>query len=548
MSSRGCDLLVIGGGIAGAFVAWDAALRGLSVALVERRDFGAATSSASSKIIHSGIRYLQRFGFGRVLESLREQAIFLRIAPHLVHPVPFLVPSYGYGWRGKPFLAAGMSMFRLLALGQPRAPDPGQRLSSPRLLSREEMLALEPGLPSEGLTGGAVYHEGQMHSSERTTLAVILAAAGAGARIANYAPVIGFVKKGNTVQGVRVVDALGGGEIEIRARVVVNASGPWAREVLASLAGKADENRMSLSKGVHILTRPVTRGHAVAFSTGQRSEALVVRGGRHIFIIPWRGHSLIGTTNVPYSGSPDDLAVAERDVRDFLAEINTVYPAARLSVNDVVFSYAGLYPLEGKTVRAGVYQGGDRSLVMDHRKDGIEGLITVISVKYTTSRSLAQEVVDLVFRKLQRDPPPCLTSARAVHGGEIDRRDDFLAAAIRGRPPGIGEDAVRELFFNHGTAYADVLRHVNDDPRLGEPVSPGRPTLAAEVLHGVREEMAATLSDVIFRRTGLGSLGHPGEEPLRTCAGIMAGELGWGGRRIQQELDSVRAAFAPMRE
>ena len=543
------DLLVVGGGITGAFLAWDAALRGLTVALVDKGDFGHATSAASSKIIHSGIRYLQQLGFGRFRESLQEQKIFLRMAPHLVHPVPFLIPTYGHGLRGKGLLVLAMACYRLLETNQEKPGDPGKRLPPHRFLGRREVLALEPDLPSQGLTGGLVYHECQMHSSERMTLGVIRSAVQAGARAANYVEVTDFLRRRDEIVGVRARDVLSGDTLEIQARMVVNASGPWVRHLLARLWGEAQTARMSFAKGVHLLTRPLTRGHALALLIPQRSEALVGRGGRHLFIIPWRGHALIGTTNVPFPGEPDAVRVTEGDVRDFVREINAAYPAAALRGEDVRFAYAGLYPLEGRRLKPGVYQGGGRYRIHDHeRAEGIRGLISVVAVKYTTARSLAQKAVDLVFRKWGRTPPPCLTARTPIHGGDIPCFHEFLSAATRKPAYGLSPEAAQELVLNHGTAYEDVLRHVAEDPRWARRLSEARPTIAAEVLHGVREEMAQTLSDVVFRRTGLGTLGHPGEACLQACAEIMAGELGWRAERTQRELAAVRRALRPAGE
>ena len=565
---------MIGGGITGAFAAWDAALRGLSVALIERSDFGCATSAASSKVIHGGIRHLQKGELHRVRESIRERAVFQRIAPHLVHPVPFLIPTYGHGMRGKEVLAAGMAVYELLGLGQNRGVrDPEKRIPRHRVLSRGEVMALEPSLPTSGLTGGVRYHECHMHSSERTTLAVILAAVEAGAVVANYVEATGFLRDGERVIGVRARDALAGDalagdalaadamagdalaaegghpvvELELRARMVANMTGPWALHLIDRL-DRRPERRFGLSKGVHIVTRPLTRSGAVALATRHRSEALLSRGGRHFFIIPWRGRSLIGTTNVPFSGDPADVGVTEKDIADFLAEINAAYPAASLRRDDVSFFFGGLYPLVDKEVRAEVYQGAGQYEIHDHARDGVEGLITVIGAKYTTARNLARQAIDRVFRQLGQTPPGAQTATTPVHGGRIERFDDFLAEAVRADSspgPGLGPDVIRELVLCYGSEYAAVLKQVEEDSGAGRRVAKERPIISAMIRHAVQHEMALRLTDVVFRRTGLGTIGDPGEDGLRACAAIMTDELGWDEGRVERELAAARDVFRP---
>jgi glycerol-3-phosphate dehydrogenase len=549
LTARPFDLVVIGGGITGAFAAWDAAQRGLAVALVERGDFGGATSAASSKVIHGGIRHLQKGEIGRVRESIRERATFLRIAPHLVHRVPFLIPTYGHGMRGQEVLRAGMLAYELLSCGQNRhLPDPERRIARHAVLSRRETLALEPALDARGLTGGVRYDECHMMSSERMTLAVIRAAAAAGAVVANYVEAEGFLRQGDggPVIGIRARDRLepGGSELEVRGAVVANITGPWALHVLARL-DRRPLDRLKLSKGCHLVTRPITQSGALALATQHRNEGMVSRGGRHFFVIPWRGFSLIGTTNAPYAGDPAAVGASETDVAEFIAEIAAVYPAAGLERKDVHHAFAGLYPLVDKEVRSEVYQGGSQYEIQDHAPEGIDGLITVIGAKYTTARNLAEQAIDLVFKKRGRTPPAPRTATTPLPGGDFARAADLHAAAqaIDARGPRLGEEVVRELMRGYGTEYAAVLRRVEANAEAGARVAPGRSTIRAMVEHAVEEEMARRLTDVIFRRTGLGTIGHPGAEALRTCAAILAAKLGWDGSRVASELEMAEAPF-----
>ncbi len=545
MSDTLYDLVIIGGGISGAMAAWDAALRGLSVALVEKGDFGGATSAASSKLIHGGIRFLQQGLLHKVRESLVERRNFLRMIPHMINPVAFLIPTYGHFLRGKPLLSAGMAVYELLGIDRNRFEDPSRHLPGFRRLSRDEALSLEPELPTRGLTGGVVFPECHLYDSERTTLAFVASAAAHGADVANYLKVEGFLRSHDRVEGVRVRDLLSQETFEIRSRLTANVTGPWSFEVLAALDGRPrSEHVMRLSKGCHLVTRALTRGHALALATGLQNESIINRGGRHVFFIPWREHTLIGTTNVPFHGTPDGVGVTARDIEDFLVEIAQAMPAAGLRREDVVYAFGGLYPLVDTDVREDVYQGSGKYRLYDHeRQDGIEGLVTAIGAKYTTARKIAEKCVDLCVRKLGKTALPCRTAESAAAGGDIPQLADFVREQIRGRPAWLGEDTIRDLVHGHGSRCGEVLALAREDSVLRAPVSPHRPTLGASVLFAVREEMALKLADVIFRRTGLGTIGHPGRDCLEQCAGLMAAELGWDGERTRQEIGEVEETF-----
>jgi glycerol-3-phosphate dehydrogenase len=537
------DLLVVGGGITGACVAWDAALRGLSVALVERGDFGHATSAASSKIIHGGLRYLQQGLLHRVRESAAEQAAFLRIAPHLVHPIPFLVPTYGHGLQGKELLAAGMLLYELLSRDCRGMPDPAKRLPRFRVLGRREVLELVPELSPEGLTGGVVYHDAQVYSPERATLALVAGAVEHGARVANYVEAVRASVRGGRIEAVLARDRLSGGEFEIRARIVVNAAGPWIFRLGHEEAQRA---RLAFAKGIHLVTRRLHPTHALALATRLPNEAIVNRGGRHIFFIPWRGRTLVGTTNVAFRAEPDALTVTEEDIGEFLAEIRRAWPGSGLRREDVRFGYGGLYVHFDGRLREGVYKPSSAWRIFDHaRLGGPEGLLTVLGARFTTARRLAEACVDVVFRKLGRTPPPCPTTTTPVPGGDIESFADFFDRGLEVFGREIGSRAAAEGLKSYGTRFERVVELARQRPALGATLSPDPPVLAAAVVYAVREEMAVRLADVVFRRTGLGTVGNPGEEPLRACARLMAAELGWDEQRLEAEIADTARAFEP---
>ena len=535
------DVLVLGGGISGACIAWDATLRGLSVALVEREDFGAATSSASSKLLHGGVRYLQQGLVGRMRESAREQAAFRRIAPHLVDPLSFLIPTYGRGARGKPLLRTGLWAYRALTrdIG---VRDDAMWARKDHAMSRADALAAAPGLVREGLTGAVRYEDYQMWSSERMTLSVLQAAAERGAVPANYTEVQELLLEGRRVVGARVHDTLDGTQHEVRARVCVNAAGPWAFRALGSLAKGIAPERVHFAKGMHLVVRPLGPERALALSTRMKHEALIHRGGRHIFLMPWRGHTLIGTTYDPCAGKREDLRIRETDIAAFLAQINAAYPGAQLTRDDVRWFYAGLYPLVGVAPEGGRYQGSGRYRLYDHaRRSGIDGLVTALGAKYTTARALAERCTDLVLRKLDREPVPCVTATTPVYGGELESMARLRDDARRRRPEALQPEGLEELLRLYGARYPEALEQAL--PEDLQALGAGRATPRLVVRRAVRHEMARRLSDVIFRRTGIGTIGDPGEEYLHACAAILTQELGWSDHQRERELEDVRRAF-----
>ncbi|HEY8536510.1 MAG TPA: FAD-dependent oxidoreductase, partial [Vicinamibacterales bacterium] len=343
------DVLIVGGGITGACLAHDAALRGLSVALVEKGDFGGATSSASSKLLHSGIRYLQTLQFHKVRESAVERIRFQRIAPHLVRWVPFLVPTYRDLRKGRLLLGAGMAVYDLICAGHDRELPDGRRPPRRRVLEPDAIARELPALAgAPGLTGGHLFHELHMNSSERMTLAFIRTAAREGAAVANYAAVEEFLVDGSRVRGAVVRDELTGERLHVRAHVTVNAAGPWIPALNARLpVGRLPRPITHYSKGAHIVTRQLTPGFAVALPSSRRGAAIVNRGGRHIFVIPWRGYSLIGTSDSPFDQDLDTVAPGEDDIEGLLRDVAAAMPGAGLEWRDVRHAFAGLYPLTG---------------------------------------------------------------------------------------------------------------------------------------------------------------------------------------------------------
>ncbi len=547
LASKEYDLLVIGGGITGSCIAHDAALRGLSVALVEKNDFGAATSSASSKLLHGGIRYLPKGQVWKVRESAREQAIFQCLAPHLTRWLPFLIPTDNSApAKGVLAMKAAMGVYGLCCLGlSTLIPDPGKQPPGREFLPPAEVLSRVPMLSAlQGLTGAQVLYESHMHSSERMTLAFLKTATANGADIANYLEVTDLLARDGRVEGARVRDRLGDEEFEVRARLVVNSAGPFVQKVNRSLPGLRLHHRLTgFSRGVHLVTRQLEPRYALALTTRKKTEGFITRGGRHFFIIPWRGRSLIGTTNVPVEGELEDIRVTARDVADFLEDINEVLPAVNLTESDVHYAFTGIYPIIAREIKPDTYQGTGAFQIVDHaKKDGIEGVVTALGAKFTTARHVAALCVDLVMQRLGRRDPGCATSSTPLAEGEIQDIRAF-SHQCQARYAGLlADDVTRALIRNHGREIDTLVSRGREEGGL-EPVAPDRHTLVVEVEHAVRNEMALTLEDVVFRRTGLGTIGHPGAEALQRCVAIMAAHLGWDAGEQQRQISMVEERY-----
>jgi len=540
------DLLVIGGGINGVATAWDAALRGLRVALVERDDFGAATSSATLKLVHGGLRYLQHLDFRRMRESIRERSTLLRIAPHLVEPLPFLVPTRGFGLQGRLAMSAAILMNDMVSADRNRGiGDPDRRLPHGHILmSRNACRQRVPEHDWDRQSGGVLFYDAQMYNSERLTLAFALSAAAAGADLANYARADAFLQHGGRVRGARVTDTLSGETVEIRADVTVNVTGPWSDITLGLLRQPDPPRHVRRSKGIQLVTRRLTGATGLAVSSRYKDpDAVVDVGGRRFFITPWRGRSLVGTTDTVFEGDPDDFRITESDIRAFIDEINEAFPAAALARDDVYFAMGGLRPITEKNIDSGASTARKYEISDSARDGGPAGLVTVVGVKYTTCRFLAEQVVDRVFRHLNRTPPPATTAHTPLAGGDISRMRAFTDEAVREAGNAADATVVTHLVRNYGTQYERILALMAADEALAVTVAGSAEVPRAEIVHAVREESARRLTDVVLRRTDLGTLGHPGGVALADCADLMAAELAWDPARRGAEIASVERLY-----
>jgi glycerol-3-phosphate dehydrogenase len=528
------DVVVVGAGFYGVAAAWDAAQRGLSVAIVDKGDIGGATSFNNFKTLHGGLRSLSALNLAQMRLFIRERRNLARIVPHLVRPLAFVVTT------GRSPLRSTLAWRVLLAANDVFAkdrndglPDPGLHLPGGRVVSKEDALRLNPIVSPNGVTGGAIWYDYQMISSDRVTLSFLLSAVEAGASAANYVQVTRFLKRNDRVTGVRVEDTLTGESFDINGSVVVNAAGPWAPGLLDDLPPSArGAPPLRLSRAMNLITRKVVHDHACGGSVN----------GRFLFMVPWRDVSMLGTSHDVHDATPDQLTVSRWDLEAFLKDARDAFPLAGLTANDVRLVHRGLLPMvsgEGAHVRL-----VKESQVVNHARHGLSGLVSMFGVRYTTARQTAQEAVDAVFNILGYEtPPPCRTAETPLAGGSINRMDTFLKAVVQRDVDGISPDTLKRIAMTYGTGYDRVLQMARDVPSLGQPLGRNCDVLGAEIHYAARNEMAVKLSDALIRRTEAGAAGHPGADAVEHAAAIMARAHAWDAARTRSEIDGVEAFF-----
>ena len=520
------DVVVIGGGITGAGVALDAASRGYSVALVEKADYASGTSSRSSKLVHGGLRYLQNFDLGLVREALLERQLMVNLAPHLVRPLPLLIPAFE-GKRPHRLAGMGLNMYDVMASDRIRRRRGGEDEWSPerhRTIDAEETKELLPALASREPTSAYLFYDCQT-DDVRLVLTILGEAERFGAVCCNSAEATGLIERDGRAAGVLCRDAIGGGEFELVGQNVVNATGVWADRLRPDeLHDEAEVPRIRPSRGTHLTVArerlPVVAG------------AIVPAGsGRSIFVLPWLGRTLIGTTDNDYQGGLDHVPPSETDIEYLLDATNSFFGSA-LGAGDLTGAYAGVRPL--------ISTGDPKKSVDISRKAELyetsSGLVTITGGKLTTWRRMAKLAVDRIVEREGREAPcrtqeiPLGMPAAPGELPEVEGVDEASREALAGR---------------YGHAARDVLSIAAGSPALAQRISPCLPDLVAEAAFAARREQTRSVADVLLRRTRLGlldapQLTAPGSEGAEAVARAMGGPLGWDEAQVDAELEAWR--------
>jgi glycerol-3-phosphate dehydrogenase len=517
------DVVVVGGGITGAGVALDAASRGYSVALIEKSDFAAGTSSRSSKLVHGGLRYLQNFDLGLVREALLERSLMVELAPHLVRPLPMLVPAFA-GKRPDRLMGVGLNMYDVMSWRRGRD-DEEWSPARHRTIDGDETLAMAPALAARAPTASYLFYDCQT-DDVRLVLTVLGEAERFGAVCVNGAEVTGLVERGGRAAGVLVRDSGDGAEFEVSAANVVNATGVWADRLRPDeLYGEEEVPRIRPSRGTHV---------TLAREKLEVDAGVIVPagGGRGVFVLPWLGRTLVGTTDNDYEGSLEHVPPSDDDI-DYLLEAVNGFFETELSATDLTGAYAGVRPL---------ISTGDpkKSVDISRRAELYEtssGLVTITGGKLTTWRRMAKMAVDRIVEREAREAP-CRTHEIPL-GQPVDPEE--LQAV-----PSVDEESREHLARRYGHAAQFVLRMAETEPELGRRVSPGLPDICAEAAFAAAHEQARSLGDVLLRRTRLGildarELAAPDSEGTLAVARAMGSALGWDETRIRGELANWNA-------
>jgi glycerol-3-phosphate dehydrogenase len=521
-------VLVVGGGVVGAGVALDAATRGLSVGLLEARDFASGTSSRSSKLIHGGLRYLEQLNFGLVREALTERSLLLnRIAPHLVQPVSFLYPlTHRGGWE-RAYVGSGVRLYDLLGFstGQARGLPPHQQLT------RHAALELAPALKRSAVHGAIKYWDAQVDDA-RYVVTVLRTAASYGAQIASRTQVTGFLREGERVTGVQAVDLESGDRFEIRAQQVVNATGVWTDDIQALVGGRGQIN-VRASKGVHLVV-PRDRIHA---STG-----IIVRTPLSVlFVIPWGRHWIIGTTDTDWSLDKAHPAASRSDIDYVLAQVNRVLRVP-LTRDDVEGVYAGLRPLlSGESDETSKLS---REHTVAHP---VPGLVMIAGGKYTTYRLMARDAVDAVAHGLDGRVPRSCTHQIPLAGA--DGYPALWNSRYQlARTSGLHVARIEHLLHRYGTLIGEVLGLIEADPGLARPLTGADDYLRAEIVYAASHEGARHLYDALARRTHITiETWDHGVSVATEAAELMAGQLGWDAEQVEREVKHFTAGMSAER-
>ncbi len=506
------DLIVIGGGIVGTGIARDAALRGIKTLLVDKEDYAYGTTSTSSRLIHGGFRYLRQLEFGLVRQDMREREILLHIAPHLVHPLPFLMPITSL--MDRVIMALGMRLYDILSYDK--------SLPAYHYYSKKKTLELEPGLAVDKLRGSYRFYDCQIPFAERLCLENALSATGQGAVVLNHTECTEILHEGNAVAGILVKDTLTGHSYSVPAKIIVNAAGPWMDIVHGKLK-TGSSPRMRRTKGIHLVTHSVSQNAHVLFSHSD---------GRLFFVIPWEGYSLIGTTDTDFSDDSDTVSADISDVDYLLREVGRAFPG--LKKDDVYYTFAGLRALAGSPDGSASNVTRGHRLIDHEKTDGLIGAMSVVGGKLTGYRAVAEETVDAVSRKLNISKP-CVTATTPLPGAPSLSSEEQASLS---KENGLPLETISHLHDLYGSRLSEVIEFTGRDPRGKRQICSHSRDIIAQIWHAVETEQARTPADFLLRRSFTGMASCLGLDAVETVADEMGKLLGWNASEQRKQLNA----------
>jgi glycerol-3-phosphate dehydrogenase len=493
------DVLVIGGGIVGACVARDAARRGLEVALIERSDFGAGISWNSLKIVHGGLRSLQSLDVRQARAFVRERRAWLRIAPHLVEPIPFVVPTRGAGSESALLMRAALALNDIVSRDRNEGIQPSRRLPRGRVLARAELRTLVPGL-FERHSGGALFYDAQLYSAERLVYAVLADAERAGASIMNYAEAVAPLRVNGSLAGVVAEDRLTGERLDVRGAMIINAAGAGAASVADLLTGRA--GAAPPMTGIALNLMLAGEGHTAGFTLLANTDGRA----RRLFVVPWRGRALVGTAHYECERVPRSDAELEPYVERCVRELSAAWPSRVLTRESVLLVHSGMQPpLRGSNTAT--THGPPEHRIVDHAVLGVPQLLTAIGPKLTMARAIAEQLIDIVSTRLARATPPCDTARVPLDSAPVDDIPSAIARAMADGRTALPDDVVSHLvpWYGNDGALEEIAQMVRAEPALGARAADGSPVIAAQLRYAAQFERAVSAEDLLMRRTELGA-------------------------------------------
>ena len=531
------DVIIIGGGIYGATLLWEAACRGLSAVLIEKGDFCSATSSNSLKIIHGGLRYLQSLDLKRIRESANEQNFLIKIAPHLIQPLACVIPTYSKIKTSKLAMALAFKSYEIICHTYK---SNHEKLPSGRILSNKELRGKIPILKPHGATGGALWYDALNFNSERLTLEFILSACDHGADAFNYMEFQNLILRKNTVKGVQAYDKLSRQKLTIIGKLVINAAGPWVNQIYEKInPTPRKKSPFQFAKAANLIIPRVFSEYAFGLSMPNPSIDDLSQSNRYFFFVPWRGSTMIGTWYFAYNGSPDEAALNEEEYFKCIRQVQRLIPDADIQEDEVCFVHSGLVATDAPYGN-NKFELKNRYALIDHSVNGgPNGLFSVLGIKYTTARDVAAKTIDLVSKKLNRTISPGLRGNHLRAGEGIGNIEKFIQGLMNSTNI-LSKETIKHLSLNFGQKYFEIEKLIYGDAELGRLIPGSKEAIAAELCYCIKNEFAYHLSDLLLRRTDIGSMKKPKDETIEFSANFMAKEMGWSESQKQDEISSLK--------
>ncbi len=543
LQTKHFDIVVVGGGIYGATMAWEAASRGLSVVLFEKQDFGHATSANSLKIIHGGIRYLQQLNLNRLRESVRERRTLLRIAPHLVAPIQCLFPTQNTLTENRVTVEAAFQLYNCLSWDRNQEIDPVRHIPCAGTMNRKKMREILPALEKLDCTGAGYWYDAQAHNTERLVLSFVCSAIAEGASALNYAPVKTLLKEDAKVKGVVVCDGLSNKSYEIQTDAVIDCTGPWSKwhsEINDNIA------KPIFAKAVNLVVKKSFFPCALALKT--RPQGTNISSSRQLFIVPWRGQTLVGTWYFSAREGAAHMTVTEQELDECLEQANSVLPGMKVDRGDITAVHAGLLPAEAENHTTEPSLKNKAHIVDASKQGGPRGLFLVQGIKFTTARAVAESTINLVCHRQEKRVKKSETASLPLYGGKLGQVAPYYQAKKDHYSDRLGEKTITRLIDNYGTNIDVILTYIEQDASLGQRVPGTSEVLIAELVFILEHEMLVTLSDLLLRRIDLGALAMPSQKTIAFCARFLGKRLHWNEETQLENINALIASYRPLHQ